>query len=134
MLTLLFALSLSADLSTANIASYTADSKYTYSGRTMTISWCYSNPTVTYDLEVVNLIGEYREVSEIGLTGMSYDWVVPRTGSYMIRIRARGADNTLGPWNESVTNGEQQTSGCEAQRSFLINAITAPPTSGGFEP
>ena len=134
MLTLLFAIALSSDLDTNNIAKYPADTFYTYSGRTVTISWCYDGPATAYDLEVVNLIGDYREVSEAGLTSQQYQWRVPRAGSYQVRLRAWHGDGTVSPWAESDLNGDTGAS-CGTGQSFLLQSLIAPPTSGGgFEP
>ena len=132
MISLLLALSLSADLNTSNVAAYPAEAVYTYNGRTVTIEWCHpAPPGTTFDLEIVNEIGEYREVSESGLTAMSYDWQVPRSGTYTVRVRARYPGGELSAWSESETNGDIQTTGCEAKPSFILNSVIAPPSGGG---
>ena len=130
-LLLLLVLPLAADLETDNVAKYQADSQFTYSGRTITITWCHPEPAATFDLEIHDLIGEFVAVNETGLTGNSYDWDVPRTGSYMVRLRAQYPDGGRSAFNESVTNGNVLTSGCDPKRSFILNAILAPPTGGG---
>lgn len=130
MLTLLFAIALAPDLDANNIAKYAADTFYTYSGRTVTISWCYDGAATAYDLEVVNLEGDYREVSEAGLTSPSYQWQVPRAGSYQVRVRAWHADGSVSPWAESDTNGQSDAT-CGTSPSFLLQSLIAPPTGGG---
>jgi hypothetical protein len=129
-LTLLFAIALAPDLAASNIAKYEAETFYTYSGRTVTISWCYDGQATAYDLEVVNLVGDYREVSETGLTSQSYEWRVPRAGSYQVRVRAWTADGSVSPWAESDMNGNTSAS-CGTGQSFLLQSLIAPPASGG---
>lgn len=130
-LLLIMALSLSGDLETGNLARYEADNVYTYSGRTASIEWCHPELAATFDLEILDIVGDFVEVSETGLVGTGYLWNIPRTGSYIIRLRAHYPDGGVSEWNESVTNGSVVASGCDRKRSFILNAIIAPPTGGG---
>ena len=130
LLPVLFALTLAGDLETGNLAKYEADNVYTYSGRTASIEWCHPAAS-TFDLEIVDIVGDFVAVSETGLTGTGFLWSIPRTGSYLVRLRAHYPDGGISEWNESVTNGSVVTSGCEVKRSFLLNVIIAPPTGGG---
>jgi hypothetical protein len=127
----LAALSLPLDLETNNVVDTKADAVYTYSGRTVTISWCHPRTDVTFDFQVVDMLSETIEVFEIGLTVRSYAWVVPRTGQYMFRLRTRYPDDQLTGWNDSITNGNVVVAGCTVEDSFLLNALIAPPTGGG---
>lgn len=133
MLALLFAILLAPDLADNNIAKYAAENFFTYSGRQVTVSWCWEGTAESYDFEIYNVEGAYNEVSEIGLTATSYVWTVPRAGAYTMRVRARLPDGSMTPWAESDTVGEQPASTCGTPRSFILNALIAPPT-GGFEP
>lgn len=127
----ILAITLGADLETDNVAKYQGDAYFSYSGRVAILSWCHPETAATYDLQVVDIVGEFNVVEETGLTSTTYMWTIPRSGSYMVRLRAHYPDGGVSDWNESVTNGSVVTSGCELKRSFILNAIIAPPTGGG---
>lgn len=125
--------SLNDELISNNVVDTQADAVFTYTSRMVVIEWCITGHE-SVDLQVEDMIGETIEVNETGLTGQSYDWQVPRGGSYIVRVRAVYANGTVSDWNESLTNGSVQATGCASGQNFLVNAITAPPGDGGFEP
>ena len=112
-------------------ATYDWATKYTFSGSTKTFSWCQPEAAdpwtiwadLTYDLEIVHFQRD-QTWRITGIRALSYNWVIPRTGHYIARVRAvtsQGASDWTVSTNDSVGDGI-----CGAGTGWWIFAWVAP--------